>query len=350
MKRYLFYLVHPSKIHLFRVSINMLIKNGHHVDVVINSKDVLEDLIKQEDWKYTNIFPEGRNNSPKPSVIKSALKFLLTIVRLELYLIKQKRYDVFVTDDSLVVNGIWRKTKSFLFNDNDIITIKINKILFYFADYIVSPISTDLGKFENKKIAFKGNKALAHLYPSIFFPDSQVLEKNRIEADKYCIIRTSLLNATHDVGSNVGINDFNLRILVDYVLEKNMKPFIITERKLDNNLDQYIFKGNPKDLASLIFYSLFVVTDSGTIATEAAVLGIPNFLINKLAKNVGVHNELKQSNLQYYYDEFDSFFIEFNNFDQLSSLKSSFQYHKANYFQDKSDINVRFYEIFTSKN
>ncbi len=55
-KRYLFYLVHPAKFHFHKVQINTLKANGHTVDIVINTKDILEDLVKEEGWEYTNIF------------------------------------------------------------------------------------------------------------------------------------------------------------------------------------------------------------------------------------------------------------------------------------------------------
>ena len=50
---FLFFFVHPSKYHLYRITINELIRRGHEVDIVITSKDVLEDLVKKEGWKYT---------------------------------------------------------------------------------------------------------------------------------------------------------------------------------------------------------------------------------------------------------------------------------------------------------
>ena len=68
--RVLFYIVHPAKYHLFRIVINELMKD-FYVDIVINSKDVLEELVKNEGWGYTNLFPKGRNVSSKPSIIKS---------------------------------------------------------------------------------------------------------------------------------------------------------------------------------------------------------------------------------------------------------------------------------------
>ena len=49
---------------------------GHTVDILITSKDVLEELVKNEGWQYTNIFPEGRKFKNISPYISSAINFL----------------------------------------------------------------------------------------------------------------------------------------------------------------------------------------------------------------------------------------------------------------------------------
>lgn len=58
--RILFYLVHPAKFQFHKVQINKLKTNSHHYDIAINTKDILEVLVKEEGWLYTNIFPESK--------------------------------------------------------------------------------------------------------------------------------------------------------------------------------------------------------------------------------------------------------------------------------------------------
>ena len=52
---------------------------------------------------------------------------------------------MFITDDSLVVNGWFHRIPRFIFIDNDIDTIKLIKVLLYFASKIISPEATYLG-------------------------------------------------------------------------------------------------------------------------------------------------------------------------------------------------------------
>lgn len=270
------------------------------MDIVINSKDVLEGLIKKEGWDYTNIFPKGRNTSIKPSIIKSALKFLLTLFRLELYLWKRKRFDVFVTDDALVVNGWIRRIPSFIFNDNDIETIKINKILFYFATKIISPATTFLGQFENKKLSFKGNKALAHLHPKYFNYNENILLKLNLFKYQYIVVRLSKINATHDF-NNTSISDSDLEKIFA-IINDHYSIVISSERKISNEFQKYLYTGSPSEFSNILYFAKLFITDSATMASEAAIIGTPNVLINRVGKKCGVNKDLINNGIQFYFD------------------------------------------------
>jgi len=345
--RFLFYFVHPAKFHLFRYTINKL-KERHIVDIIINSKDVLEDLIKNEGWDYKNIFPKGRNVSKKPSIIKSGIKFIITIVRLEKYLRHRDKYDVFVTDDALVVNGWLRGIPSYLFNDNDIKTIKINKILFYFCTNIISPATTNLGKFNKKKISFRGNKAVAHLHPKYFTPSEVIINKYGFVKYNYVILRISKLNATHDK-KNSGIKDSDIKNLIERY-NKKIKFIIITERELPSFFGRYIYPGKSYEIFHFLAFAKMLISDSGTMATEAAILGVPNILINKLAKYIGVHNELRDWGLQYYFDSYD---IAISTIDKLlenKSVNEEWIVKKDNYLRNCDDLNKVIIENIMGEN
>ncbi len=342
--RYLFYIVHPSKFHLFKFTINEL-KKKHSVDIVINSKDVLEDLIIKEGWNYYNLFPKGRNISKRPSIIKSAYKFILTIFRLELFLISNKRYDKFITDDALVVNAWIRRKPSYIFNDNDVQTIKVNKVLFYFSTKIISPHTTNLGSFNSKKIPFWGNKAIAHLHPKYFTPSNRSMIKLGHNQRQYCIVRLSHLNATHDVMGNNGITNPDLETIIN-IIDKRLEIIILSEREIPNKYLKYSYNGDPSDIFNLIFYSKFVISDSGTVATEASVLGVPNILINNLAKDIGVHTDLKNNNLQHYFDSFDECIEILDTFIQYNKLNYDWHDAKNKYIDKCSDLNKLFLDEF----
>lgn len=343
--RILFFFVHPAKFHLFRYTINYL-KKENRVDVIINSKDVLEELVIAEGWEYKNIFPNGRNNSLKPSIFKSAIKFLVTIYKLEKYLIARGKYDVFITDDALVVNGWIRRIPSLIFNDNDIETIKINKVLFYFASKIISPIATNLGDFDSKKISFKGNKALASLDPKYFSPNENILKKYSLIENEYALIRVSKINATHDIG-NQGITDAQLDRIINEVVPY-LTIIISAERTLNKRYESMMFKGDAQDLLDLIHFASFFIGDSASMASEAAVLGTPNILINKLGKKCGVNRQLKDFGLQHYFDNFNEASGMLREFIQNKDIKHDTQLKRSKFISGCDDFNE--FMIRTIKN
>ena len=300
---FLFFIVHPAKYHLFKNVINKLLKNGCKVKVLIISKDVLEDLVVKENWDYLNLFRNGRKIKFLNSTINNILYAFLTILKLFFFVIKNRKYDFFISDDLLPLLGKFAIKKSYFFVDNDYETLSLAKYILNFSSNIIAPSCTDLGKFNSKKISFKGNKAIAHLAPNYFNPNRSFLN---ISGDFY-LIRVAILDALHDK-NNYGINDEQIKLLIKY-LEPYGKIIISSERKLNNDLEKYRFKIDPKKFSHYIGFAKMVITDSGTVATEAAVLGIPNLLLNNLAKKCGVHRELKNRyELQFYFDNFYALF------------------------------------------
>ena len=58
-----FYFGHPAQFLFARKTIADLIDNGHEVLIQIKKKDVLEELLKSSNFKYTNIQPRERKNT-----------------------------------------------------------------------------------------------------------------------------------------------------------------------------------------------------------------------------------------------------------------------------------------------
>ena len=207
-------------------------------------------------------------------------------------------------------------------------------MLFYFAHRIISPSVTDLGPFEKKKLSFNGNKALAHLHPAYFKPRPEILNKYNLQENNFCIIRVSKINATHDIG-NHGLTDKDLDSFIGYC-NKFYSVIISSERKINREYEEYIFKGNPKDLTHLMYFAAIIVTDSATMASEAALMGTPNVLINKVGKKCGVNRDLFINGLQYYFDSYLESIDTIQEILENSNLKNNLR-KKAKLYLDKCD-------------
>jgi hypothetical protein len=286
--RILFFFVHPSKFHLFKNSINALISKGHHVEILITSKDVLEQLVISEGWSYKNIFPEGRKMKGIPPYVSSGINFFRTIYRLYKYT-RGKKFDLFITDDLLVYIGKLKKIPSIVFNDDDLRVVKQYALVLRMADFIIAPEITDLGPYNSKKIGFPGYKELAHLHPNHFKPDISAIKKFNPDLSPYFILRLVSLRAYHDVGMK-GLSDDQVKSLIN-LLQSHGKVFISAERELPDDFKKYKLPINPAEIAHVLYFAELFIGDSQTMTSEAAVLGTPAFRCNDFAGRISVMEE-----------------------------------------------------------
>jgi len=270
-KRFLFYLVHPAKFNFHKVQINALKKRGHIVDIVINTKDILEELVKEEGWEYTNIFPKSRKIKGIHVYVAAFISIFLTIYRLWKYT-KGKKYNLFIGDLTTILGRI-KGVPSLYPTDDVLAAVPEQAIFFKTVNYIIAPIITDVGKYKNK-IGYRGYKALAHLHPNHFIPDKQRLAKNLRDGGGFFLIRCTGFQATHDLNKS-GISDNILYKLIDR-LKNHGQILISSERKLPRDLEQYSLNIKKKDMAHYLSFAYLFISDSTTMSVEAAVLGTPS--------------------------------------------------------------------------
>ena len=234
-RRFLFYFVHPAKFHLFRSTINNLKNKGHDVDIIITGRDILEELVCNEGWKYKKIFPNGRKIRGIHVWLSAMIYSFLTIIKL-LQIILFKKYDMYITDDLLTFIGRIKNTPSIFVTDDDLNAVPESIILMISANYILAPKICDLGKYNSKKLGYSGYKALFHLHPNHFIPNKNKIPKDLINQD-YFFIRVVSPTSTHDVGKK-GINNDVLRKIINKLLPFG-KVVLNSERKLPDDLSKY---------------------------------------------------------------------------------------------------------------
>lgn len=270
-KRFLFYLVHPAKFHFHRVQINELIARGHQVDIVINTKDILEDLVLEEGWDYKNIFPKSRKIKGVHVYVAAVVSIYKTVYRLWKYT-KGKKYDLFIGDLTTMLGRI--KGVPSLYPTDDVLAAVPEQVIFFkTTTQIIAPVITDVGSYERKKIGYLGYKALAHLHPNHFTPDITKLSPELRGDEPFFLIRCTGFGATHDLNKS-GISDGTLFKLVD-VLKAHGKILITSERQLPEELKEYQLEIRKNDISHYLYHAKIFIGDSTTMCTEAVVLGTP---------------------------------------------------------------------------
>ena len=85
-----------------------------------------------------------------------------------------------------------------------------------------------------------------------------------------------------------------------------------------------------------MYYAVILVTDSATMASEAAVMGTPNVLINKVGKQCGVNKDLFINELQFYFDNYRESIDVIHKIIEDVNIKNSLR-KKAKLYLDKCD-------------
>jgi predicted glycosyltransferase len=342
---FLFYLVHPAKFHFHKVQINSLNKKGHKVDILINSKDILEDLVKEEGWNYFNIFPNGR----KIKGLHVYLSAFLTIIKSNyriLKFIKHKKYDLFI-GDFLTWVGLIKRVKT-LYPTDDVLNQVPEQIIFLSAaTHPIAPKITDLKIYNKKTIHYKGYKALAHLHPNHFKPNKNKLLKHLQDGTDYFLIRCTGFFATHDINKK-GIDDFML-----YKLEKLLSPYgkilITSERKLPKDLKKYNLNIRKSDMSHYIAFAKLFIGDSTTMCTEAAVLGTPAVEFDEYFYEIEQMLELQNKyNLVHCYrtHEQNDMLTKVEELLQTTNLKEIYKRRRGKLLKETIDVSAFLIWIF----
>lgn len=284
----LVYLGHPAQYHFIKNAIVLLKSKGHSVILLIKTKDVLEQLVQQDGFKYINIQQKTRKNNSL-AIILASFERTFKVLKIA----KNNKTDILIGTDSSVAQAAYILGKhaiTTLEDDYEVIS-KLAKLTYPFTSSIVVPEVCSVGKWEHKKVAYQGYMKLAYLHPKHFNPDIQIVRKY-IEAENYCIIRLAKLTAHHDVGIN-GLNIKLVNNIINIAETKGFKVYISSETKLDKSLELYQLKINQNDIHHLMSYASLLISDSQSMSVEAAMLGVPSIRFSDFAGKISVLEELE---------------------------------------------------------
>lgn len=281
-------LSHPAHFHLYKNVTHNLMSDGHKVFVLIKTKDILEDLLKQSGLPYYNILQEAHRKNK----IGILWDMLVRDWRMFLF-VRNNKIDLLTGSTVEVAQVGWLTGKHRINtgeDDMDVVPL-FPKMARPFMGTILSPRVCNNFSLEPFSIKYESYHELAYLHPNHFTPDKSVVEKY-FEADSpYFILRFSSLNAYHDNGIR-GINTEIAQHLID-ILKPHGRIYITSERELEPQFEQYRIPIKTLDMHHVMAFSTLYIGDSQTMAAEAAVLGVPFVRFNDFVGRIGYLNELE---------------------------------------------------------
>lgn len=268
--RFIIDIGHPAHVHLFRNLGKELEKNSHLVIFTYREKECTEELLK---YYNLNIKRTGRNYN-------SLFNKILGVLTCEFRLIKicrKFRPDVFISHGSFYAAWV-----AFLFRKPHISledTGNMEQVRLYRPFTAVILTSTSFASvISNKQLYYPGYHELAYLHP-IFFKADQDYKKvltNDVK-QKIIVLRFVKRSASHDTGQKNMTG--NMIMMMINMLQKFGQILISSEFELNENLKKYAYRDGAEKFHQLLASANIVIGNSATVASEAAILGIPSILV-----------------------------------------------------------------------
>ena len=286
----LFFLSHPAHFHLFKNIIENLKNKRHSVIIVVKAKDILENLLKEKGWDYFNVQPNPKMNQ-KNIILKSIFGLLKRNVGLAKVIVRDRPAIMMGTEWSIANCGWLFQIPNIIVNEDDTDAVPENKFFYPFAKHLLLPDCCDPDLWNDKKITYSSYHELAYLHPKYFKPDKSILGELKVYNKPYYIIRLVSLSASHDINRK-GIS-FEVLEKIIALLSKVGRVFITSEKKLPQEFEKYRMTIPPSKMHHVLYYADMYIGDSQTMATEAAVLGVPSLRFNDFIGKLGCLEELE---------------------------------------------------------
>jgi len=260
------------QVHVMRSLINAL--SGCIIYVTAFRRGEVAELLESYGVK-TTVF--GRD---KESPLHRSLMFVWRTIQLALYKAPKARVLLSCENAMPIIAAKIRNMRVVLILDNDLkfqtgrlIFQRIENSIKRMADYILVPEVTApvFKKFLGKNLyTYPGFKE--YIYIADYRPDPEF--PNKIPSKKYVVIRPESLSSLY-VQHTKSIVPELLRLFEKEGINVVYLPRNEVERALALNFKNVYIPSTPLNGLDLVYYSNATLTGSGTMAREAALLGVP---------------------------------------------------------------------------
>ncbi|GAA4457334.1 DUF354 domain-containing protein [Nibrella saemangeumensis] len=332
MKKILLDIGHPGHVHYFRNAIRLLEQRGHQVAVVARDKEVTFNLLKAYGIPYTS---RGTGS-------KGLLGKLLYILKGDYHMLRVARAfrpDLFLSFASPYAAHAARLVGKPHIAFDDTEHARLAHLMYRpFTDTIVTP-KAYRRRFGSKQICFDGFIELCHLAPAYFQPDPAVIREVGLStSDRFILLRFVSWEASHDVGQQ-GLT-YQQKLELVNTLQRYGRVFISSEGKLPAELEPYRLTLAPYNLHHFLAYASLYIGEGSTTASECALLGVPNILVNSLLApdtRPGVHTELERYGVQELFVSFEGVLERAESLlDQ--DARADWQERRRQIFEEKIDV------------
>jgi uncharacterized protein len=322
---------HPAHVHYFRNFIRLMHSKGHEFFVSARERSIIHYLLNHYNIPFYNR-GKGKNG------IIGKLWYMLVA---DLMLLKQaKRFkaDLYISFASPYAAQVsWILGKPHIVLD-DTEHARFGHMFYKpFSKVLLNPtcFQKDFGV---KQISFNSFTELFYLHSNYYLPDREILTLLKIkQGEKYVLLRFVSWEANHDLGHS-GLDKDTKKQLVNLCIEQGYKVFISSESdNIDRFFRQYLINIPSERMHDVLRYCELFISESGTMASESAILGTPVVYVNSLPL-MGYLKEEQKAGLLFAYTSSEGVIEKVNRLLSIPDLKGSYQFLSQKMLLDKIDV------------
>jgi hypothetical protein len=259
---------HPAHVHFFTEPMRRLRRQGHRILVTSRRKDIALTLLEEL----------GVEHEPLSAAGSGLLGFAGELIARDLRLarvVRRFRPDCMAEIGGTFIAhaGLLTGVPSLVFYDTENAVLQ-NAITYPFASRVLVPRCYRGWTPRRRTLRYAGYHELAYLHPDIFAPDRDRALANGLAPDgETFLIRLVSWKANHDVGER-GWSPALLEAVVA-ALSRRGKVLISSEAPLGGTLASHAYCGRVSEIHHVMAFCRAVIGESATMASEAAVLGVP---------------------------------------------------------------------------
>ena len=265
----LFDITHPAHVHFFKNSILALQKGGHETLITSRHKDCTVELLDELGFAHT---PLSSQNGGSPfAMARELLQRNVALYKI----VKREKPDKLVAlgGTSAAQIGFLTRTPSIIFYDTEDARLQ-NLLTYPFCTRIFVPECYQGWLPKRRGVRYPGFHELSYLAPQHFCPDKRKAIANGLDADRNnFFIRIVSWQASHDTGLKGWTRETLLE--VGEFLGQHGKVIISSEAELPEALSSLAYTGPLNEVHHLLAFCRLYVGESATMASEAAVMGVP---------------------------------------------------------------------------
>ncbi|MGB9879201.1 MAG: DUF354 domain-containing protein [Anaerolineae bacterium] len=283
----------PAQFHFYRNIAKKLEENGNQI--IILFRNYGETLALAREYGLDAFVFAEKAKSPYEKLVSFPMDLIRAVKKL-----RQFKPDV-VTGFGLYegYSSLFVVSNSIVFTDSEPRSHRLLRLQYALfkplTDVIITP-STFRDYLGEKHIRIDSYKELAYLHPNYYKPNDDIFEYLGIsKGEEYAVLRFNAFDAVHDLQVSGFNPDQKVRLVKS--LSNYARIFVSGEGKIPNGIKDHVLKTPKSRIHDVLYYAKLLVTDTQTMATEAALLGTPTIRSNNfvdLKREMGNFIELEK--------------------------------------------------------